>query len=99
MVLEETGKILMWGFIWASFAEVLTKVLPIPKKILQIDDKEKRSIKFFRHISCVVSLFYGIITLIMAIVVTLYYGVERAQPIKPLHYPVLYVRNLIWKIQ
>lgn len=43
MILENISKILFFGILWSVFAEIVTKLTPIPKKLLQIEDKAERS--------------------------------------------------------
>ena len=96
MIIETTAKILFNTIIWSVFAEILAKVLPVPKKVLQVEDKAERNKKYFRHISCCVSIVYGTLMLLWATIVTLVYGVDIGSPTQSYHRGVLYVSSSIF---
>jgi hypothetical protein len=39
MIVQVIGKLAFIAILWAVLAEILTKLVPVPKKILQIEDK------------------------------------------------------------
>lgn len=82
------------SILWCVFAEVITKITPVPKKILQNEDKAERSRLYFRHISNLVSLVYGTITFVLATWATLVCGIQRGQPTREEHKPSIIVSSL-----
>lgn len=75
MMVQSIIEIVGCAIAWACFAEIVTKLTPLPVKMQKIEDKKERAKLYFGLISNMVSSVNGVITLALSIYVTAKHGV------------------------
>ena len=93
MVWADISKIVLCALGWASFNEGLATIIPLPKKIAQMDDKEERTKAYNRYMACYVGGIQGVFSFTFSVINRLIYGFERNSTTEYGHYIILYVSS------
>lgn len=78
-MLNEIYIVLIVAFCWYVFHEIVATFIPIPKKLLQMEDKKKKWREYYRYVSDWVALVHAPVTSFLSMYYYLKFGVQYAE--------------------
>lgn len=95
-MLGDITTVLIVAFFWYIFHEIVAFFIPVPKKLLKMEDKKQKWRDFYRYVSDWVALVHGPGTSLLSLYLCLKYGVQYAQADEhpAFKYPLYVKKNL-----